>query len=718
MMVSLLLFLRLEPSVETLTELAKKKDIAALSKYSTGSGSEFKVLKGGAYDVGRFGWTAKDHHFEDRDYVVFTTPLTSQDTGELVFERKGDKLKYTDELDRDGLRIRHQKLRVDFDIDKKQAFFKGALDVEIAPNDKAYHLLRYSPCYHVSKLSVGGKALDYKQTGGVVMIGKLPLGKHQIDVEYDGTVNLPLYAGSINKDSVTLTNDYWYAMANRMPMTYSLQVEDFGEGWIPVGQGEPGSDVVEEKKTYKTFSMKLPAIYWSLTVLKAKKVSESIDNRELTMWSPRVAPERMALQPKLYAPIISLFDASFAKFPFTRYGALDSPSYGGGALEAYSYATYGGGLPDEDAHEPSHTWFGGILPNTYLKSFWNESFAVWCQDYYQRNVKIGNALDRQEAFSTVCMPSDSYNEAPLMKSGAAIGPVASDLGYGKGALVLNMLEQLVGTQNMVECIRDWFKGHPKGEPAEWEDFEKVVLRRMANLKLEDFFDDWFRRPGFANVDLIEGSVKAGVFHGRLRWNGEKFRMPLEIWFRNSGNGDMRRNLDTLNCDEQGRFTIPLGGFRPDRVYLDPRHRALRTGDEPTFGSFGESLRGLQTIRDKARPGYMERMQGSTTEVTDPAGKLLIGHPDTMPILKELCIKAGFGVQGDTLIYQGLTVNLNRAAAVAVINLGEGKKCAIAIGTCKMRPNPGYAYQAVVDDLGRFLKGKTGFVTNAKPLSLK
>ncbi|HLO99393.1 MAG TPA: M1 family aminopeptidase, partial [Fimbriimonas sp.] len=510
----------------------------------------------------------------------------------------------------------------------------------------------------------------------------------------------------------------WYAMANRNPATYDIEIEDLGEGWIAVGQGEPGADIKDGKTNYKTFSMKMPAIYWSLTVLKAKKVSETIDGRELIMWSPRVPEARMALQSKLYAPIIALFDKSFAKFPFTRYGALDSPSYGGGALEAYSYATYGGGLPDEDAHEPSHTWFGGILPNTYLKSFWNESFAVWCQDFYQRNVQIGNNLDRQEAFSTVCMPGEEYNQAPLMKSGAAIGPAAGALGYGKGALVLNMLEQLIGTQNMVECVRDWFKNHPVGEPAEWEDFEKVVLRRMSGHKLQDFFDDWFRRPGFANVDLVEGSVANGTFKGRLRWNGPKFRMPLEIWFRNSGNGDMRRNLDTLDCDAEGRFSIPLGGFRPDRVYLDPRHRALRTGDEPTFGSFDEGTRRLQVVRDAARPDYMERYQGSSPEVTDPAGKFLIGHPSTMPILKELCLKAGFGVNGDTLIYQGLTVNLKKSAAVAVIDLGGGKKCAIAIGTCKMRPNIGHAYQGVVDDLGRLLKGKTGFVTNAQPLMLK
>lgn len=703
-----------QPSLDTLTSLAKKKDIAALAKYSTGDGSEFKVLNGGAYDVGKFGWQAQDLVLQEAgSFVVLTTPLTSQDIGELLFQRVGSKLKYIDEQEKDGLRLRHHKVRVTFNVDRKQASLTDEISAEVTPNDKKFHALRFSPCYRVNSITDGSNPITYRQTGGVVMIPKQKPGKLRLFVSYSGTVDLPDYAGSITPSVITLTNDYWYPMVNRMPSTYEIAVVPPDSTWTVVGQGKYMGKEQGQKQPGEMFDMKLPAVYWSLTVLKTKHVAEQIDGRTLQMWSPRVPEERMKLQPKLYAPIIKLFDTSFAPFPFDSYGALDSPTYGGGALEAYSYATYGGGLPAEDAHEPSHTWWGGILPNTYLKSFWNESFAVWSQDFFQREVPIGNNLERRDAFQTVCMPQDDYNEAPLMKSGAAIGAAAGSLGYGKGALVLAMLEQMIGTTNFVECLKDWIKNHPKGEPAEWEDFEAVVLRRMAQYNLKDFFDDWFRRSGFANVSLNNANYATGKFTGKLSWVGPRFRMPIELIFENKGGGRQVQTLDTKSVNADGSFTISMPSFKPSKVYFDPYHKALRVGPAPKFNSFSEQAFRYKIVRDAKHPEYMEAFPsvGGKPDLSDLDKKFLIGHPSTMPELKDLCAKVGFGVNGDLLTYQGTTLNLKEGGAIAIVELGGGKRCAIGLGKCEMHPNIGTGYVGLVDSLGRMLRGKSHFPAN-------
>ena len=708
---ALLIAVHQQPSVETLTNLAKKKDFTELAKYSTGDGSEFKVLKGGSYEVGKFGWKAEELTMSGvGNFVVFTTPLTSEDIGELLFERVGSKLKFIDEQAKDGLRLRHHKVHVKFDISKKEADISDSVTAEVTPNPLKFHALRFSPCYKVSSITNGVSPVPFKQSGGIVMIPKQPNGKETLYLSYRAVVDLPSYAGSISPAIATLTNDYWYPMTNRMPTTYEITVVPPDKDWTVVAQGNYVGKETGVKDPGEMFKMHLPTVFWSLTVLKTKHVEEKFDGRTLQMWSPRVDPKRMELQPKLYAPIIKLFDANFGPFPFQSYGALDSPAYGGGALEAYSYATYGGGLPDEDAHEPSHTWWGGILPNTYLKSFWNESFANWSSGYFAREVPIGNAFDRREAFVTVSMPEDEYNNATLMKSGASVGTAGGSLGYGKGALVLAMLEQLIGTQGLLDCMKDWVATHQKGEPAEWEEFESVVLRRQAQYQLQDFFDDWFRRPGFANVTLEGGKFTGGKFEGKLQWNGKRFRMPIDLWFENKGGGMQVRTLDTKTASEDGRFTISMPDFHPNKVYFDPYHRALRVGPAPKFNSFGELSRGFQVVRDAKHPEYLEE-EGATrgnASLDDLDKKFLIGHPSTMPQLQDLCVKAGFSVNGDLLTYQGTTINLNNAAAVAVVDLGGGKRCAIGLGMCKMQPNLGHGYVGIVDDLGRLLRGKTHF----------
>lgn len=707
----LLLATQQQPTLTTLNNLAQKKDVRALGRFSVGDGSEFQVLKGGAYDVGRFGWKAEALTMKGiGDFVVLTTPLTSEDIGELLFERVGNKLKLIDEQEKDGIRLVHHKVHVSFNPEKKGASLSDTVSAEITPNAHPFHVLRFSPCYKVSSITDGQKAVPFKQTGGIVMIPKQKPGKLTLFITYSATVDLPNYAGSITPNVITLTNDYWYPMANRMPSTYEISVVPPSSDWTVVAQGNYLGKETGVKQPGERFDMELPAVYWSLTVLKTKHVEEKFGKWTLQMWSPRVPVERMKLQPKLYAPIIQFYNDHFAPFPFDSYGALDSPTYGGGALEAYSYATYGGGLPDEDAHEPSHTWWGGIMPNTYLKSFWNESFADWSQGFYAREVPIGNNLERREMFKTVSMAEEDYNAAPLMKSGASIGAAASSLGYGKGALVLAMLEQLVGTDNLVACMKEWIAKHPKGEPAEWEQFESVVLAKLPQFKLQDFFNDWFRRPGYADVRLVSGKVQNGKFTGRLEWKGLKFRMPVEFWFENADGQRSLKTLDTKNVSDNGSFVLDGIDSKSKRVYFDPYHRALRTGDAPQFGSFGESISKFKLVRDAKHPEYLEEFQpsGASATLDSLDNKFLVGHPETMPQLKALCEKAGFIINGNQLTFDGTTIDLRQGAAVAVIDLGAGKQCAIGLGVCKMRPNIGNGYKGLVDDLGRALRGKVHF----------
>ena len=35
-------------------------------------------------------------------------------------------------------------------------------------------------------------------------------------------------------------------------------------------------------------------------------------------------------------------------------------------------------------HEIAHTWWGGVVPNTYTRTLWNESFAEYSDGLYGR----------------------------------------------------------------------------------------------------------------------------------------------------------------------------------------------------------------------------------------------------------------------------------------------------------------------------------------------
>ena len=78
----------------------------------------------------------------------------------------------------------------------------------------------------------------------------------------------------------------------------------------------------------------------------------------------------------------------------------------------------------------------------------------------------------------------------------------------------------------------------------------------------------------------------------------------------------------------------------------------------------------------------------------------------LPELKSLCARAGFVVNGSSLTYRGVTVDLNRGGAVALLDLPGGGRCAIGLGKYTVFPSIGLARAAVFDQYGRFLAGET------------
>ena len=85
------------------------------------------------------------------------------------------------------------------------------------------------------------------------------------------------------------------------------------------------------------------------------------------------------------AKALPFYEAHFGKFPYSHYALVETLGPFGGALEAYSFATFGGGaFQFATAHELSHTWWGGVVPNPYTRSMWNESFANYSDNLFRR----------------------------------------------------------------------------------------------------------------------------------------------------------------------------------------------------------------------------------------------------------------------------------------------------------------------------------------------
>lgn len=704
MLVLALLALRPISTVADLDALARARDIDGLRKVLTfkpGDRDPLRVVKfNGAYEVGRFGWNAFSLKSPDgQEFAILGTKLTSEDIGELVFRRVGDAWVYVDESETLGVRIRHHNFGLQFDVPAKRADLEDR--VTLTSEGTGDFLMRMSSAYVVKSITdEGGKEVPFRQSSGVIAVQRPTKREATYTLKYGGVVNLPMYAGSITNREATLVNDYWYPMIGRLPATYEISIAP-PTGWRAIAQGVP----VPTRDARIHYRMDLPVVYFSVLAAPFTVVEQKIGTRTFRALSTRLDKDKLRRQTELTAPIVDFYSRTFGPWPFDGYGQVDSAQYGGGALEAYSFATYGGWLPSEDAHEPAHTYWGGLINNTYLKSFWNESFAVFSDGLYHRNVGIGNRDERRRAFVQVPHVDDNYKQVPIMRGGADVGGIASDLGYGKGAFVLQMLEQWLGTAEVTGAMREWVATQPKGQPGEWEDFERIVTKRNPSRDVKGFFDDWGRRAVWADfgakVDYAGGTLRID-----LDWHGPRYRMPLTVYIQER---DGNERYETVWVDGSGdALRIPVKS-KPLVVSIDPFRQALRSVEDSERPlELENGLQGLRRVGDPSHPDWLKGV-GAQREVADDgelAGKFFVGSPTASPRFADLCKRAGFEVKGNRLTYKGTTIDLNQGAALAVFQLENGKRCAIGLGKTEHPIDFGHARLIVTDRLGRFLRGET------------
>jgi len=701
--------------IKELDVLAQKRDAAALKRFVSPellhrnpNIMDF-VSTGGSYGVGRLGWHVYELQEVNGDTdAVFSTPLTVEDLGEQVFRWNGQKLtKHILEEERNGVRLLSHNITAHFDINKKAASLEDTVHFTRDFNHGSF-LFRLNENYKVSSIrDQHNNQVPFRQAGGVISVAE-PRGggPFTYTMQYGGVVDHPTYSGSVSTEEICLADDYWYPTVGRNAASYRLTAFT-PPGWEVIGQGTFEGQKNLARWTITTFHMDVPCVFFSFSSAPFKKASDKFGRWSFSMWSNSVPIDAMHAQNRVESDVIAFYNRTFAPYPFKWWGTVASKAYGQGALEAYSYATYGAGgyWPSEDAHEPSHTWWGGIMPNNYLHSMWNESFANFSEQFYQREAPIGNRAERRRAFVHDCQPRNGYGTAAVMDGAPEVGPQANALGYGKGSAVLAMLEDEIGTTKLVDCMHKWIHAHKHGQLEEWSNFEKIA-ERETHWNYTWFFLQWLHRPGFPNFEVEYVGYANREVSGKVRFRGQPYRLRLEVLLQFP---DGSRDLQVARLSgRDGWFTVPCPR-KPSLVSIDPWLRLVRVMHDDEFPvSIQSVMHSAKRYTDPKHSDWLSHMSGLDKLDSLPSdlnGLFIVGSPETLPAMVPLCQQAGFEVHGNKLTYKGTTIDLNKGAALAVVDLPKGH-CIIGLGNCVGEINSGRSRTCLTDEYGRFLRGWT------------
>jgi aminopeptidase N len=284
--------------------------------------------------------------------------------------------------------------------------------------------------------------------------------------------------------------------------------------------------------------------------------------------------------------IVRLFSELVAPFPYEKLAHLQSSTRYGG-MENAGAIFYADGpfrkktmQPGVIAHETAHQWFGDAVTEREWSHVWlSEGFATYFQELWVERFR-GDSAFRADMRRI----RDQIVKAPEVASRPVIDTLQTNLmellntnSYQKGGWTLHMLRGLVGDSAFFRGVRSYYLAN-RHSTALSDDLRRA-LEGTSGRSLGWFFDQWLRRPGYAEVttswryDAAQRRVVATIGQG-TRFGA--YRFPLTVAVVDASGRERRATID-VPATGSATLVVPLElETSPRGVAFDPDVRVLGT----------------------------------------------------------------------------------------------------------------------------------------------
>ena len=286
--------------------------------------------------------------------------------------------------------------------------------------------------------------------------------------------------------------------------------------------------------------------------------------------------------------MIEFFTAQFDQpYPWDKYAQVIVRNFRWGGMENTSATVLGefssrGGEGSQDsliAHELAHQWFGNLVTCKSWEHIWlNEGWATYAEALWNEHSK-GKASYMRDVrgwASSLRMSSNAWApKAAGMSTNRWTDPdgifTQADNPYTRGAFVLHMLREKLGADSFWVGSRAFLEKY-KFDTAETDDFRKE-LEKASGESLEQFFNQWVRRPNMPSVEFaatydqdsrtlkLSASQTQTINGDNPAWD---LTLPVEI---TSAAGDKR--IESIVFDGQSNEVEIYDIDRPAKVTADP-----------------------------------------------------------------------------------------------------------------------------------------------------
>ncbi len=291
--------------------------------------------------------------------------------------------------------------------------------------------------------------------------------------------------------------------------------------------GKPSKVKAKKLVVFKE-TMKMSTYLVALVIGKLEATEPiMVDGTPLRVWTPAGKTNLAAFAEKVASASLSFFNRYYGiKYPGEKLDLVAVPDFMFGAMENLGCVIFRENallldektaaqaelerVADVVAHELAHMWFGDLATMRWWNGLWlNEAFATFMQmlatDEWKPDWKRWDTfgVSRGQAFSTDGLLSTRPIEFTVRRPEDAEG-MFDVLTYEKGASVLRMLEQYLGSESYRLGIGHYLNSH-KYENTETTDLWDAIEEK-SEQPVRQMMDSWIFQGGYP---IIHASKEEG-----------------------------------------------------------------------------------------------------------------------------------------------------------------------------------------------------------------
>ena len=284
------------------------------------------------------------------------------------------------------------------------------------------------------------------------------------------------------------------------------------------------------------------------------------------------------------------------------------PAYSGAGMMFLSPGAVTEGFDETVAREAAYQWWGQTVGVKSFDDIWLvQGLAEFSSLLYIRDAEnetrfqqaIRAELERALAFEQ----SASIRNAPQQLDDQT--PAYRSIVVYKGALVFNMLRQLIGGDKFDAMMRTYYTKY-KGKTASIDDFEQLTAQTTGR-PMRFFFGQWVDSTGVpefrADYRMVRTTEGFRV-PGTVKQDLDTFEMPVDILLRTE-TGNERDTLVMKGTSADFDITTKS---KPVEIIVDPDAKIIRSSDELRQGVIVR--RGIEHFREQEFPEAEQQFQAA------------------------------------------------------------------------------------------------------------